>query len=408
MEDTLYDTSWTVHSILKPTPSLSRLLCLPASTPQARNQHRDRLASHAESFQRTLGKERPRYEREEEKEQLGGLKQCTWTQLHHALDDDQQPDVRVGGKRKRDAHDDEQLECDGLLVSLFYEKKTYKFIIYTTSSRSNAASKRSRIATSSHQSKNPADRPETAILLSKSSPAALKSLLEYLSGTFSLTNIHPLKLSTTFLQTSLEKYLTLTTLSLWTAYADNATRRDKLHRVLSTLKLTISFSAPIAPSLRSIEVAIPAQTVSQHYKHVLAAKEEDRPAAFMGALAGWILNKTGFHIAPPMQSDDLGRKKENEQQIGTVDPSPELREASPAPDRVAETVVEKTKGPMRISRISNGSWALSMDGKIKFSMKAVDVVADAGDEMGSCVKRANADMLAGVVEEARRQIGEEG
>src|SRR4051794_36740876 len=117
MEDAFYDSSWTVHSIPKLTPSLSKLFVTPSAPRQARDQHRDRLLSHAESFSRNLGKDRPHYAREEENEQLGGLKQCTWTGLDSTRNRDDNSTSQAGKKRKRETRDDnEQAQCKVLLI----------------------------------------------------------------------------------------------------------------------------------------------------------------------------------------------------------------------------------------------------------------------------------------------------
>ncbi len=383
MEYAFYDSSWTVYGIPKLTGSLSGLLLAPPATSQARDDHRARLEAHADSFNACLGKDRPRYEIEEENMRLGGLKQCMWTRLEQALDQD--VPAQAGTKRKRATREDEEHpQCHGILISLIYEKKTYKFIIYTSSSLST---KRNR-TTSIFSNNSTAALAGEAVLLSKSSPTALKALIEYLTSTFSLPSIHPLQFPSQLLQTTLERYLTTTYTSI---FADNspALSRALFKSAIGTLKLSISFFAPIAPKLKSLEISIPPETVlsmcerniTQRAAHGTSASTLPIDSTFMNTLAGFIMKSAGLSIPvlSKVNADftDWAYRAQEEQS----DEPPDL--------------------PMRVTRVNTGAYAMGVDSRLKFVRKAVDGVDGEGEE--NCIRRANWEVLGRVVEEVRRQ-----
>ena len=417
MDNVFYDSSWLVHSIPKLTPSLSRLFHAVSITARAQGEHNWRLSSQADRFSRSLSKDRPRYEREEEKEQLGDFRQCTWTTLHRTVneeDDHSHSSARAGAKRKKNIRedDDQAQQSEGIVITLVYEKKTYKFVLYTALSKSST-SKRNRTAFTTSQDTSTKESNQATLLLSKSSPAALKALTEYLCDTFSLDHgIHPLKLPASLLQTSTEQYLSSVYASLHTDLGETQTAQSRdfanqlFKSIVGTIKLTVSFSAPVvAPKLKSLEIGIPPETAlmmcrqfrrkSETKDHGVDSESAEAKASFMGLLAGRVLEKTGLSIP-----------------VRAVDKTTEatIREFRDQADCVEINGHDQASNPpaMRITRVTTASYALSMDSRLKFVSRAVDLVEDREGGEGDCVRRANRDLLHAVLNEARRQAREEG
>ncbi|OCT46208.1 hypothetical protein CLCR_01227 [Cladophialophora carrionii] len=393
MKASLYDTSWTVYSIPQITPSLSKLVSAPATTPQAHEKRREQLASHAESFREYLDESRPWHERDDEKTSLGGLKHSTWTRLDNMLDQDEHtnsPVMHAGKKRPRQQleQENERTQSNALVVCLAYEKETYKYIIYTTSASTARSSKRRRTASPTTQSTSAPSTDDTAILLSKSSPAILKRFSTYLSDRFSVDAIHPLSLSSLFLQSSLERYVSSVPSAL-----------------LGQIRLTLPFARPIAPDLKSLEIAVPRETTESFTKVQASQRRRSGPRQtrgeklfFMHHLANFILNKTGLSI--PVICNVHGGADSL-----VVDPQCDTN-------------------PARVSKISTACFALSAECRVKFERKAVEAAEglhdegegeDAGegdteadpDSAENCVRRANRELLAALVDEARRQVRDE-
>lgn len=374
MDDCFYETSWVVHSIPNLTAPFAALLTRASTHEQTR--HRYQLSTHAESFRNILGQGRSQYEFEEEKEKLGVLKQCKWTRLDTRPGEPVKADY-AGSKRKRADSVIDGPADHGILISLVYEKTTYKFIIYTTN---NTAAKRSRSGPWTQSC--PKSHQPTAILLSKSSPCALRSLTNYISDTFALDNIHPLHLPSTFIQGTLQRYLSSIYSSLETASSSKqAMVQDTFINVISTVKVHIAFSAPVAPHLKSLELAIAPYAV-------LKAMPENGKSSkeyFMGTISSYIHASTGL-ILPVLDES------------AAADPDVQAMEVdSPKPEP-----------PMKISRISNAAYAISCDHRLKFVLRAVDAMPETEGPEENCVRRANHEVLHAVVEEAARQAAEDG
>ncbi|KAK5260378.1 hypothetical protein LTR40_004260 [Exophiala xenobiotica] len=318
MEDCLYDTSWLIHSLPTLTPSMLTLLA-PPSTQQERSQQTSKLSTHAGAFGESLSRGRPRYESEEEKEKLGSLSQCRWTRLERpAPEDGQTQQQHLSRKRLRDNGDDNDSSTShGVLISLIYERTTYKFIIYTTPDA--CSSKRSRTATSSnHTSSNQKTRGST-----------------------------------------------------------QSQFQDLFINIISSVRLTIGFSAPVAPHLKSLDIAV------APYAVLKALPENGRFGIehFMSTLAGYIWANTGLKIPVLDDRDGLVQSLGGE-----------------------EADVAKPDAPMKISRISNAAYAISCDHRIKFVSRPVHAVDDPDQPDENCVRRANRELLVAIVEEARRQV----
>jgi hypothetical protein len=316
----------------------------------------------------------------------------------------------------------------GLIISLLYDKTTYKFVVYTTTNRpASNANKRGRqdppprvlrAATSSTNIET-----EAAILLSKSSPSALKCLLNYLSDTFAVTaDAGPLRFPSTLVQSTLEIYLsTICTVSLEHLTGDpreNLVLKHTLLGTVNTVKVCLAFSAPVAPNLKSLEVTVSPQMVIESFRRAEPGKkgpedalrrgraplseqigeDDHQKTPFMGMLALWVWGQTGLHLPVGDERKTDVSKPASEDNLALTEP------------------------PMRLSRISNAAYAMSCDGRLKFVSRAlgaaealafdcagVDDIDYDGD--GSFTRdwlaKANTTLLAAVVQEARRQVREE-
>ncbi|KIW14633.1 hypothetical protein PV08_07417 [Exophiala spinifera] len=380
MEDAFYDTSWLVHSVRKLTPSFLALLA-PTSTDSERSQQTDILSSHAEGFAESISRDRPRYESEEEKEKLGLLRQCKWTQLGQGTSAAAQTPTHYSAGRKRRRDDDTSSRIHGISISLIYEKSTYKFIIYTHTTSLAIASKRNRTAPLSAASVAVED--QTAVLLSKSSPAVLKALLSYLCDKFTpLPDIYSLHLPSRFIQGTLQTYLSAISSSLTTSSSSSSDltqsqMQDLFIDVISSVKLTITFSAPVAPHLKSLDVAVAPFAVLKAIPEPGLPNNRDH---FMGTIANFIWAHTGLKL--PVDT--------------------EYTATGPA-TRVDEPEQAKPE-PMKISRISTAAYAISCDHRVKFVARAVNAVDGPEQQpQDNCVRVANHELLVAVLDEARRR-----
>ncbi|KAL6247445.1 hypothetical protein RBB50_005791 [Rhinocladiella similis] len=370
MEDAFYDTSWLVHSVRKLTPSVLALLA-PTSTDSERSQQKDILSTHSKAFAESISRDRPRYESEEEKEKLGVLRQCKWTQLGTTAAAETPVQHKAGRKRRRD--DDASSSIHGILISLIYEKSTYRFIVYTNHIH---ASKRNRNATWSFAPTAPED--QSAILLSKSSPTILKALVSYLSDTFALHDIYSFQLPSKFIQGTLQNYLSSISSSLATSSELTQSKmQDLFIDVISSVRLTISFSAPVAPHLKALDVAVAPYAV---LKAIPENGRSNNREHFMDTIANFIWANTGLKL--PVDA--------------------EYRETGAHVNGFADETAKPE--PMKISRISSAAYAISCDHRVKFVARAVNAVDDPEQPQDNCVRIANRELLVAMLDEVRRQV----
>ncbi|OAL34101.1 hypothetical protein AYO20_06556 [Fonsecaea nubica] len=418
MEDSLYDATTHVLCIPKLPAALSVLVSRPpAGRREDPDKQRVQLSSHADAFARSLGKERPRYEKEEEREKLGGLRQCTWTSLDNVVgreEDDQRPGLWPGKKRRRkisrngDDSDDEdgRPQLRGLAVSLIYEKDTFQFMIYTQSPRCSL-SKRRRIATSKHQPSTEAEE-ESAILLSKASPTALKSFTKYLQDTFAVTTIYPFEPSSSQMQVTLERYLATIHKSLSSASPQSL--HDSFSSILGKIEFTVSFSHPVATGLRSVHVAIPATAFLTWYNSVETPEggNERGQKTFSESLAGWIKAKSGLCLPVLHEKDGMIAQQHNPGDGDTATVGSDNRDDPSNSSETSKAQDSPSSMTMKISRISTEAYTISAASGLKFKSRALHAVegtsADTGtdaDDRDNCVRRANRGLLLAIIEYTR-------
>jgi len=276
--------------------------------------YRDLLSANERSLSRRAGQlhehlnnNRPTYIDDDENAKTGGLRECTWTTIP--------PSARS--------------EAHGCLITLTYDRTTCKFVLYTDS-----------------------------IILAKAPAALTKRIISFLSEAFSLT-ITPLKLPTSTLQRTLQDYL----INLHASLPPN-----HLQSAIGTLKLTLSFSGPISPHLRTLDIDVPYDTM----QHLLSSASTTQ-MSFLAELAKHIQSRTGLKIPLSVPKDP--------------------NEGHSSTDSTDENAT------IRISRISCSAFAISVEGRLKFSISAVDGAIEHGD----VVKNANEQILQRIVDKASQR-----
>ncbi|OQU96263.1 hypothetical protein CLAIMM_02370 [Cladophialophora immunda] len=414
MDDALYDALTPVLSIPTLPAALSALVSRPPSgRREDEDKQRERLSSHADAFRRSLSRDRPRYEDEEEREKLGGLRQCAWTRLDNidaGEEENQRLELRVGKRRKRKVGgrgdgggDGEHPQLKGLAVSLIYEKDTFQFVIYTRSLGSDLP-KRKRITATTYQ-RTTESREESAILLSKSSTAALKAFTAYLRDTFAVAAVYPFEPSSSLMQSTLEKYLGTIRASLPDA-GDTSSEAilQNFSNIIGKIELTFSFSHPVAKGLKSLHVAVPATSFLTWYMPTEASRggHRGRRKTFLGSLAGWIRTKSGLGLPILYEKDGQDNHKEGDDDS---DSDSDNNDDDPRRGKAAPASVM-----MKISKISTEAYTISAASGVKFKSRAVHAaeVAGAGadsdrdgEENDNCVRRANKDLLLAFIDYAR-------
>ena len=284
---------------------------------------------------------RPIYENEEEKEKIGGLRNCTWTTYHTP---------KLLGRRR---------EADQVVVVLAYDRATYKFILCSNASRARAGT--------------PVEIP---LLLVKASAGITKLFNSFLAENFQVT-VSPLKLPSAFLANSISTYVSAL-YGAFTTVSETISMLSLLKDTIGTLKLSIVVNmasphgAEIAQHLKTMDIDVPGETLWQ----LLTAPPPEslssgtKQSLFLASLRHHIHQRTGL-ILPLLPTDNASDE--------TVEP------------------------PLKLSRISNTSFALSCEGRLKFSSKAFEAVEglaglESGD--GNIVKKANAYLLDATIAEA--------
>ncbi|EHY61108.1 uncharacterized protein HMPREF1120_09046 [Exophiala dermatitidis NIH/UT8656] len=481
MDNALYDTSWVLYSITHLPASLHAIILDPKlSAGGARAQTEALgLSEHAAALRASLAREqeqRPRYEEVEEHERLGVLKECTWRLLLSSRAELEHSSVDAHGrKRKRDHRDSTAgASCQStgnhhghaLMISLVYDRTTYKLVIYTTEKTPQSSTSSSRRDLRPEPDSN---SDATAILLCKASPSALKAVTTYLADTFSLAlaDITPLRLSPALIRSTLEQYLATVSVALGRAAFASALvaeaeqesvaeehehereqEREHLHSIfqsiVGTLRITISFAPPVAPSLKTLDITVPPRTVGEQYRHVLDGSDQttndSRRPQFMDTLATWIRDKTGLNIDPfpstIVNGDDNDGNDDDEGNAAvgndtSVATANKTKKNPMRPHTETETETESEASvqeppphqpPMRVSRVSTAAYAISVEGRLKFASKPVELVngflgllehgsnaegvSEARHE--NFVREANQQLLNAVLAEARRQVREDG
>lgn len=324
MEDVFYDTSWTIYAVTETTKPLRALF---SASPATLDTNALKLRDH-------LSTGRAKYEDEEEQEKIGGLRESQWDHLRQ-----------------------EGSTPHGLSITLTYDKTTYTFLLYSSSSQAL----------------------RSPLLLVKATASLTSRFLTFLILHFQAPIVVPLRLPPSHLPNTLSRYLT----SLTTAHRPIATDHallDFLRDTVGAIKLTISITDPaIAKDLRTIEVDVPPETL---YQLLPSSESAAGEADFLTSLSTHLRNRTGLIL--PLSTSTTPPASNDSHTNGTD------AETKPA--------------PLKLSRITTAAFALSSEGRLKLSMRAVQVVdavpgLDRGEE--NVVRVANAEIIERLCEEAR-------
>ncbi|KEF57698.1 uncharacterized protein A1O9_05616 [Exophiala aquamarina CBS 119918] len=430
MDDSIYDTSWTLYSIPSPTTSLRALLSSPPSTSQSPRSRSPILEKHAEAFQNSLvDRHRPRYEDEEEREKLGGLRAVSWTRLAPTSRDEASPRRKQKRKRNETTLDDSHIALErGLLVSLVYDKATYRFAIISAQQHGTSNKRTKTSASSDSSSSRTADEADSAaIVLAKASPAVFKAFHGYLTSTFAIQDMHALKLPPAFLASTLARYIS----SIYAVLSQTTSERQlpqDMKAILGTIKLSISFSAPIAPSLKMLDVEVPSESVLVALRDLDTDRDgrdgrerrgRDDPTAqsILKVLSRWVHERTGISL--PLGPDETQRTAPSQSHASSTNPN-HIDPGNPDPGKSSADAAHapRSEPPMRVSRILSAAYAISSEGRLKLSLKSAQTCEDGpadGDHGGdfardgswNVVRKANETLLAAAVQEAARQLSED-
>ena len=371
MDSAFYDTSWALHTITTASPSASAMQSLHdknlatfagrlhQSHASQRARNRRPIPSYNRSYDAVDGEE----EEDSEDERTGALRTCTWSL------------VPTG-----DAEDDGG-GLEAQRIELVHEKVTHKFLLLARWQRHPTAQQSGR----SNQDAAP-QRPNTILLLSKSTPTTFKHVVSFLQDELDTGARHqdtpatPLKLSGPTLQACFHGFIRALASpppsgTSASSHHDDVRRwvNVNVEEILGAVKVTVSFGTVVAQAgLKSLEIDLPANSV----KGLLSARNgsnpgmdgEERPRTLLALLAAQIEARTGLRL--PVASEEARQEED--------DPI------------------------LRITKLTCAAFALSGDGRLKFSSKALSAVRGSaqGERM---VGRAQEEMLGRILEVAGRQ-----
>jgi Kinetochore complex Sim4 subunit Fta1 len=295
----------------------------------------------------------------------GKLKECRWRVLGDETSWIEQELRRRerGDETMRGATpDEEDLDLEdvvGIHIEVEYEKITYMAALLRNTSSGTTED----------------DNGFTRLpLLATRMPAPLReTFLDYLSTTFD-THVSQLKLPSEFLTSSLEKFVAdVTTPSQGDTDEEEVRARELLHSLRNTVKdlaVTLSFTAPISPLLRSIEISI---------------SKADIP--------GFIAQ--GKKIQPS-EPPKRGLKRKHDRTLTTTEVSnPFTRAFSQYIN--THLALSLTHPDIRISKIACGAFALGAEGKVKI-FPPID--SEKAGEATARSQTATTGFLHGLIERA--------
>ena len=236
-----------------------------------------------------------------------------------------------------------EADTAGLLVTLSYDKATYKAILLRTKEEGSGIE-------DSNFTKLP--------LLLLRMPVSLRQMvLEFFSKTFD-TNILPLSLPSNDISRLLERYLA----SLW----DQAPLNTALIRSIRDLVLTFGVAQPIAPALRTMDARLESNTVIQFLERAGVPSQDALP--FLSALGGYLRAQTGLKL-----SDAFTATK------------------------------GQSDAPARLSKIACAAFVLSEDGRLKLvDPKTIAGGSDDGmkEDIVEAIRKADGEVVAALIREA--------
>ncbi|KKK15854.1 hypothetical protein ARAM_003875 [Aspergillus rambellii] len=235
----LLNTSWTSHR-LSPLHHGNEFETL-LDNPTALDTYATRLRDHlTNSLANVQG-----WQAEEDAPTLstiGALKSCTWATLSPLSD--------LGGQTHQTQREDHQA---GILVTLEYENITYKAALLAAPTTSASEPKTKKNKKSNQKKKVESNSTYLPVLLTRLPRSLRESFTGFLSATFD-TYCSLLRLPSKFMCAALETYVGgLSSRAEGNPSSSSALIED----VIKEMHLTLSFSPPISPALKSLNLSIP-------------------------------------------------------------------------------------------------------------------------------------------------------
>ncbi|KAE8380964.1 kinetochore complex Sim4 subunit Fta1-domain-containing protein [Aspergillus bertholletiae] len=251
--DQMLNTSWTLHRLspLHHEKEFQSLLDNPEALKTYANRLRDQLTGNVlAGFQ--VGTSAPSTE-EDTLSRTGALKDCTWEAiLSLSLEDPNGPYP--------------ESPC-GILVVLEYENITYKAALLAPP------------AEGSHSRKTSTYLP---LLLTRLPASLRQTFISFLSANFD-TYCSALRLPSQFLCAGLASYVDALAQG---RDGESATSRATLEDVVKEIQITVSFSANVAPALRSLNINIPRGSIKSFLP---ATGDSDQPSgSILSGLSSYI------------------------------------------------------------------------------------------------------------------------
>ncbi|KAJ0423682.1 kinetochore complex Sim4 subunit Fta1-domain-containing protein [Aspergillus carlsbadensis] len=297
----------------------------------------------------------------------GALNRCTWESISSLSFLNQQP-VEDG---------DEEAQPVGILITLGYENITYKAALLANPSISTSSSRTSQKGkqpqrgrpkrTSSTSSSTSTSLP---LLLTRLPKALREQFIAFLSSNFD-TYVSSLRFSSDVLCDLLQSYVGSLSSTRGGTNGEEGADPVSIEDIIREMHLTLSFAPPIAPSLKTLSVSLPRETIASFLRRTAGSssaggEDADTGKRVISGLSGYLQK----HLAM-----ELG--------LG------------------AGGGVTLSSGYVRLTRIACAGFVITGEGRVKVVGKAVQ---EGGDEEGTRDQR----MLRGGEALVRAVLGRAG
>ena len=249
----LYDCSWTLYSQIWRAPLKCQALSGLGSSGRTARQNLARQLKN--KFQRPPDDA----EDEDAQKKSGVLQECSCELIGMS--------------------DDARGIATGLLISMTCEKAIHKFVLYGSGPSNSDGGQRS---TSNILS----------LFMAKAPAHLVKRMVLFMVDTFDVS-IQPLKLASPLLQSQLQNYIE--GLTGHSSGPSASAPSSLIESVVQDLKVSVTFSTPIAPSLRSVDIALPSASALTMIQSATSGK-----ASLLDLLAQHLNHQTGLQL--PMAS----------------------------------------------------------------------------------------------------------
>ena len=300
----------------------------------------------------------------------GALKECKWSLIPTWVHWNEEQSL-LEDEDEGPALSPEQ--CAGIMVCLEYENITYKAALLA--------------GPDGYKHYQDGDGVTFLPLLLTRMPNALRQeLISFLCTQFD-TRVSVLRLPSSFLISTLEGYLSILAKIV---RAREGLLSGFIERVIKETQLTLSFPPPIAPALRSLDVLLPRDSLSEFYRHGSAKTLLETPSTpFLSALSEYF----STHLAMSLNLANFKPSKSD--------------------------AMESTSPYVRLTKLSCGAFVLGAEGRLKLLSNPGRVMflnheededgggddGDTEDREKRLIWRANEEMLRALV---RRAMGGKG